>query len=52
MQTVKVQKAANGRVLGACVAMPAEIMERYADREYIKFEITDVLGEIMLMEVD
>jgi len=51
MQTVKVQKAANGRILGSCVCIPAEIMERYADREYVEFEMTDVIGGIMLKVV-
>ena len=51
MQTMKIQRAPNGRVLGACVAIPAEIMERYADREHVEFEITDVIGRIMLKVV-
>lgn len=52
MPTMKIQKAANGRGLGPCVSIPAEIMERYADREYVEFEITDVIGGIMLKVVE
>lgn len=52
MQTMKIQRAPNGRVLGACVALPAEIMERYANREHVEFEITDVIGGIMLKVVE
>jgi len=41
VQTAAVQRTAAGELLGICIAIPAKIVELYADRENIKFEITD-----------
>jgi hypothetical protein len=53
MQTeVAVQRTATGKLLGLCIAIPAESVEDYADKETIKFEITTVEDGFMLKVVE
>ena len=39
MHEVKIQRDPSGRILGACVAIPAEHLKHFKDREYINVKI-------------
>lgn len=52
MQTAAVNRTPNGQLLGICVAIPAEIVEPFADKESIRFEITTTEDGIMLKVVE
>lgn len=44
-----VQRTPTGQLLGLCLAIPAEVVEDYADRESIKFEVIPTNDGFMLM---
>jgi len=48
MHTAVVNRTPSGQLLGICVAIPAEIVEPFADKDSIRFEITAVEEGILL----
>ena len=49
---VAVQRTAAGKLLGFCLAIPAEFVEDYADKETIRFEVTATDEGITLKVVE
>lgn len=39
MHKVKIQRDPSGKILGACVAIPAEHLKNLADREYVNVKV-------------
>jgi len=52
MHTAVVNRTPSGQLLGICVAIPAEIVEPFADKESIRLEMTTTEDGIMLNVVE
>jgi len=45
---VKIQKSPTGELLGACIALSAELMEPFKNMDYVELKPTLLNGELVL----